>query len=98
MNTIKLAGFSTFDFTHDGLTMTVYRRGEGPGVILMHEIPGITPQVKAGAEWVADAGFTVFMPSMFGTPDKPLSVPYVLGQMFRAITPRRARTPPLTSS
>lgn len=69
--------------------MAVYRRGEGPGVVLMHEIPGITPQVKACAERIADAGFSVFMPWMFGTPGKPLSVPYALGQMFRAICIRR---------
>lgn len=89
MSTIELSGFSTFDFTSDDLTRTVYRRGQGPGVIVMHEIPGITPQVKACAERIADAGFTVFMPWMFGTPSKPLSMPYALGQMFQAICIRK---------
>lgn len=92
MSTIELPGFTTFDFTHDGLTRTVYRRGQGPGVIVMHEVPGITPQVKACAERIADAGFTVFMPCMFGTPNKPLSVPYALGQMFQAICIRKEFT------
>lgn len=89
MSTSELAGFDTFDLSHDGITMTVYRRGTGPGVILIHEIPGITPQVQACAERVADAGFTVFMPWMFGTPGKPLSMPYALGQMFRAVCIRK---------
>jgi dienelactone hydrolase len=103
MRTIELSGFDAFEFTHNSLTMTVYRRGKGPGIVLMHEIPGITPQVKACAERIADAGFTVFMPWMFGTPGKPLSVPYVLGQMFRAICIRkefvclsRGRSSPIT--
>jgi dienelactone hydrolase len=77
MNASKLSGFDAFDFTHDDRTLTVYRRGHGPGVMVMHEIPGITPQVQACAERVAEAGFTVFMPCLFGTPGKPLSVPYV---------------------
>jgi dienelactone hydrolase len=103
MNASKLSGFDAFDFTHDGRTLTVYRRGHGPGVIVMHEIPGITPQVQACAERVAEAGFTVFMPCLFGTPGKPLSVPYALGQMFRAICIRqefvclaRGRSSPIT--
>lgn len=89
MARVTLAGFDDFEFTDSGMAMTVYRRGRGPGVILMHEIPGITPQVQACAERIADAGFTVFMPWMFGTPGKPLSVPYAMGEMFKAICIRK---------
>ena len=46
----------------------VYRRGTGPGVIVIHEIPGITPKVAAFANDVVEAGFTVVMPSLVGTP------------------------------
>ena len=92
MTTVALDGFEAFPFTHDGTTRTVYRRGQGPGVVLMHEIPGITPDVKACAQRIADAGFTVFMPHLFGTPDKPVSIPYALGQMARAICIRREFT------
>lgn len=45
---------------------TVYRRGTGPGVLVIHEIPGITPQVAAFARRVADAGFSVALPHLFG--------------------------------
>lgn len=54
-------------FTHEGVTHPTYRKGEGPGVIVIHEIPGITPAVSAFAQEVVDRGFTVVMPSLFGT-------------------------------
>lgn len=54
-------------FTHEGVTHPTYRKGEGSGVIVIHEIPGITPAVSAFAQEVVDRGFTVVMPSLFGT-------------------------------
>jgi dienelactone hydrolase len=83
-----LDGFDEFSFSHDGATRPVYRRGEGPGVVIMHEIPGITPEVARFGRRVADEGFTSFMPHMFGTPGKPFGLPYVLGQMARACISR----------
>jgi dienelactone hydrolase len=85
---MTLDGFDQFDFTHDDATRTVYRRGQGPGVVVMHEIPGITPPVADFARRVADAGFTAFMPHLFGTPGKPLGGLYVLQQMGRACISR----------
>jgi dienelactone hydrolase len=79
-----LEGFETSEFTHAGATRTVFRRGAGPGVVVMHEIPGITPEVAGFARRVADAGFSVWLPWMFGEPGRPLSVPYMLGSMARA--------------
>lgn len=52
--------------THDGTTHPTYRRGAGPGVIVIHEIPGITPAVAAFGQELVDAGYTVVMPSLFG--------------------------------
>jgi dienelactone hydrolase len=40
--------------------------GTGPAVIVMTEMPGISPHVARFARWVRDAGFTVYMPSLFG--------------------------------
>nr|BFE50971.1 hypothetical protein GCM10017745_43980 [Saccharothrix mutabilis subsp. capreolus] len=59
------------DFTHrrttlNGVTKTVHVAGKGPAVIVMSEMPGISPHVARFARWVRDAGFTVFMPSLFG--------------------------------
>ncbi|MBZ5736280.1 dienelactone hydrolase family protein [Nocardioides sp. TRM66260-LWL] len=55
----------------DGTTHPIYRQGTGPGVIVIHEIPGLTPKVAAFGQEVVDAGFTVVMPSLFGTPGAP---------------------------
>ncbi len=68
-----LAGWDVGEHTHDGVTHRTYRRGTGPGVIVIHEIPGITPTVAAFADEVVDAGYTVVMPSLFGTPGAPFS-------------------------
>jgi dienelactone hydrolase len=55
----------------DGMTRPTYRKGTGPGVIVIHEIPGITPAVIAFAEDVVASGFTVLMPHLFGRPETP---------------------------
>jgi dienelactone hydrolase len=51
----------------------VFVRGAGPAVIIVHEMPGITPQVEAFARRVADDGFTVFLPELFGKTLRSLS-------------------------
>jgi dienelactone hydrolase len=55
----------------DGMVRPTYRKGSGPGVVIIHEIPGITPEVIAFAEEVVSAGFTVVMPHLFGHPEAP---------------------------
>lgn len=50
----------------DGLSKTVHMAGDGPAVIVMPETPGISPHLARFARWVRDAGFTVWMPSLFG--------------------------------
>ncbi len=60
-------------FTADGTTHDTYRKGSGPGVVVIHEIPGMTPQVITFGQEVVDAGFTVVMPQLFGTPGARIS-------------------------
>jgi len=86
-----LDDFAAFDFTHDGDTRVVYRKGVGPAVLLMHEIPGITPAVAGFARVVVDAGFTVFMPSLFGTDGKPFSFGYAAQRLTRACISKEFR-------
>lgn len=50
----------------EGVVKTVYAAGSGPAVVLMPEMPGISPDVLRLARWVRDAGFTVYVPSLFG--------------------------------
>lgn len=45
---------------------TVYVSGSGPAVVLMPEMPGISPDVARFARWVRAAGFSVYLPSLFG--------------------------------
>ena len=61
-----LTDFKARDVELLGKVKTVHVSGSGPAVIVMHEMPGISPQVARFARWVRDAGFTVFMPSLFG--------------------------------
>ena len=61
-----LDDFTRRDITLDGITKRLYVMGRGPAVIMMSEMPGISPQVARFARWVRDAGFTVYMPSLFG--------------------------------
>lgn len=70
----RLAGWDESTFTADGKTYPIFRKGVGPGVIIVHEIPGITPKVQAFADEVVGAGFTVVMPSLVGTPGAAMSV------------------------
>src|SRR5262249_50453067 len=61
-----LEDFVQREMMFDGVTKRVYVAGSGPAVIVMSEMPGIGPQVARFARWVRDAGFTVYMPSLFG--------------------------------
>jgi dienelactone hydrolase len=72
-----LQDFTETTFTHEGKTRAVFRKGTGPAVIVIHEIPGITPQVADFGRRVADAGLTAVLPVLFGDPGRPMSVPYV---------------------
>ncbi|MGY4407020.1 MULTISPECIES: dienelactone hydrolase family protein [Bradyrhizobium] len=61
-----LEDFERRQITLDGAGKTVHVGGGGPAVIVMAEMPGISPHVARFARWVRDAGFTVYMPSLFG--------------------------------
>lgn len=78
-----LAGWERGSFTAAGYTRDTYRRGEGPAVIVVHEIPGITPAVARFADEVVERGFTVVMPDLVGTPGKDVSTPYLLSSMMK---------------
>lgn len=65
-----LADFQRSEFTHQAKTRTVYRRGEGPAVIVMAEVPGITPKVLDFARRVSEIGCTAVLPHLFGVPGR----------------------------
>ncbi|WP_067458766.1 dienelactone hydrolase family protein [Actinomadura macra] len=61
-----ITDFSRRSVDVDGVVKTVYAGGSGPAVVLMPEMPGISPDVLRLARWARDAGFTVHVPSLFG--------------------------------
>lgn len=71
MNAVNQDNDPLDDFTARAIeledaTRRVYVSGQGPGVIVMAEMPGISPDVARFARWLRQAGFTVYLPSLFG--------------------------------
>jgi dienelactone hydrolase len=83
-----ITGFTESHFTHDGMTRAVFASGSGPAVIVIHEIPGLHPGVAAFAQRVVDAGFSVRMPSLFGTPGREVSAGYAVRTLASACVAR----------
>jgi dienelactone hydrolase len=83
-----LTGWSGAPFTGAGITHDVYQKGQGPGVVLIPELPGIHPMVVGLANHLVDNGFTVAMPSLFGVPGKDITVGYVVSTIARACIAR----------
>lgn len=95
-------GFDADEFRFDGLVRPVFRAGDGPAVIVIHEAPGITPAVAGFARRVVQHGFRAVMPSLFGHPDRPPSAGYLAASLARACVAREFtvmaldRTSPVT--
>jgi dienelactone hydrolase len=83
-----LDGWELDEFSAAGITHPIYRRDRGPAVIVIHEIPGITPLVTRFANEVVERGFTVVMPSLVGTPGKAPSNTYAMQQMAKVCIAR----------
>lgn len=62
----NLADFTGRTVTIDGVARRVHVSGRGPAVVVLAEMPGISPQVARFARWVRDAGLTAYLPSLFG--------------------------------
>jgi len=97
-----LEGFSRGSFTFEGKTRDVYRSGNGPAVIVISEMPGITPSVAGFARRVVELGCTAVMPSIFGHPGRAPSIRYTIESLAPACVSREfsalalRRTSPVT--
>ena len=69
-----LETFERTTFTAEGKTRTVFRKGTGPAVLVIAEIPGITPKVLEFAQRVVDIGCTAVLPHLFGEPGERSSI------------------------
>ncbi len=85
---MTLDGFQTTSFTHGGKTRDVFRKGSGPAVIVIAELPGITPDVIRFADRVVGIGCTAVLPHLFGEPGRPMSVGYSLQSIAPACISR----------
>jgi dienelactone hydrolase len=87
-----MTGWTSAPFTAAGITHEVFTRepdaGPGPGVVLLPEIPGMTPQVMGLANHLVGEGFSVAVPSLFGGPGRALSGGYALRTFARACITR----------
>jgi len=81
--TATLDGWTKAPFAGGGFTYDCYEKGSGPGVVLIPEIPGITPEVLGLAEHLVAEGFTVVVPSPFGQPGRAASTGYILKTVSR---------------
>lgn len=88
---MAIPGFSQQEFSHEGVSKVVYRKGAGPGVVVITEVPGIHPGVITFAETLVESGFTVFVPELFGVTGKPVSNGYVMGTMLKLCVSREFR-------
>lgn len=82
-------GFDRFEFDDGRWSRSVWRMGTGPAVIVVHEIPGLHPGVLAFAREVAASGMTVFCPSLFGEPGRPVSRGYGAASSLQIACVRR---------
>src|SRR5580698_9733165 len=78
-----LEGFTKESFEADGKRRDIYRAGSGPAVLVIAEMPGITPGVADFARRVVASGCTAIMPHLFGDDGRPASA----GYLFKSIGP-----------
>jgi dienelactone hydrolase len=90
--TVSIPGWDHSAFTHDGVTHATYRQGSGPAVVVVHEIPGITPKVLEFAERVVAQGFTVVMPLLVGEVGRKPSGSYIASSMRKICISREFTT------
>jgi dienelactone hydrolase len=99
--TQPVPGFRATSFTHRGETRRVFRAGTGPAVVVVHEVPGLHPGVIAFGQRLVDAGFTVYLPSLFGRPGAPPTTGAIVRALGRVCVAREFtlladRTSPVT--
>lgn len=85
-----LEGFEKFQFSSDAIDgrpaeFDVYTSGEGPVIIVIQELPGISQETLQLAKRLNKSGFRVVMPHLFG----PLGKFSLAGNLVRVFCMRR---------
>lgn len=84
-----LTDFDLHALTFGDRTFDTYVAGSGPAIVVLTEIPGITPDVADCSRRLIEAGFTVYMPSLFGEPGRPLTNGYAMKSLGQACVSRQ---------
>ena len=100
--TAAVPGFDAITFSHEGRAHEVYLAGAGPAVIVVHEMPGLHPGVTAFGQRLVDAGYRVYLPSLFGRPGAPFNGGETARSMWQVCVSREFvlladRTPPVVT-
>ncbi len=99
----RLADFVCEPFSARNITKDVYRAGSGPAVVVLTEMPGITPEVADFARRLIAEGFSVTLPDLFGEAGRPFSNGYVIRSLVKGCVSKefvafaRNTTSPITS-
>lgn len=84
----RIPGFDESTFVHEGRAHPVYRAGTGPAVVVVHELPGLHPGVLDFGRRLVDAGYTAYLPSLFGRPGGPATMRAVAATVPRVCVSR----------
>ena len=85
IETYQKSTFSTDAVDGRPLQHDVYTKGDGPILLLLQELPGITREMLVLADKLVDAGFRVVMPHLFG----PIGKMSFVGNLTRLFCMRR---------
>lgn len=91
-NILTTAGWAFDTFAAAGFTRDVYRKGKGPAVMVIHEIPGITPGVQRFAEKLVHEGFSVAMPLLVGEAGREIDNVYTTQSLLKVCVSREFTT------
>ena len=84
-----IADFERGEFRgDDGVVRAYYRGGDGPPVMVLHEVFGLTPDDVDFGRRLAKRGFTVYMPVLFGVPNHPATALYSFAQLVHVCVSR----------
>jgi dienelactone hydrolase len=84
-----LDGYERTRFDDGRWTRPVFKKGSGPAVIIIHELPGLHPLVVRFADRVVAAGMTAYLPSLFGQPERGVTVGYAISSLVKTLCIRR---------
>lgn len=77
-----------FPFAHEDIAHDVYVEGKGPGVLVLHEMPGFIPEFWRFCHWLTAAGFAVYAPDLYSRIGAPRTKAGVVRGLARACVSR----------